>query len=329
MLSGRLSAVRPSVPVCSLLIDFWSTGNVPLVSVIIPAYNSGRYLDEAVQSVITQTFTDWECIVVDDGSTEDLSRVEKLDPRVRLIRQRNSGTQAARNNGILSSGGEFIAFLDHDDFWLPTKLEKQMAALRASTDIAFCHTGFDVVDGMSRFAGPGWAKWHTGYCEMLRDPGGWCFSSVLVRRSALVVAGLMDEYLMHTGDWDMMLKVARHGGQTFVPEVLCRYRIHATNTSRNYSMMCREALNVIEKHVLAAEYRGDMEALEAITYGRKRQLRNFGCQAYAAARKSLRNKNWSHFQRNMLLALKWNPGFALGSLARYPLQKLRRNRNNQ
>ena len=104
---------------------------MPTVSVVIPAYNSGPYLDGAVQSVIAQTFTDWECIVVDDGSTEDLSRVEKMDPRVRLIRQENRGTAAARNNAILHSVGEFIAFLDHDDRWMPGRLESMVGVIRA------------------------------------------------------------------------------------------------------------------------------------------------------------------------------------------------------
>lgn len=297
---------------------------------IIPAYNSGHYLDEAVQCVIAQTFSDWECIVVDDGSTEDLSRVEKMDPRVRLIRQANGGTQAARNNAILNSTGELIAFLDHDDIWLPEKLEKQVALMRGNPEAVFCHTGFDVIDGEGRRTGPGWAAAHSGYTEMMRDPGGGCLSSIVVRRRALAATGLMDEYLMHTGDWDMMLKVAKRGRQVFIPDVLCRYRIHATNTSRNYSMMCREALNVMEKHALRAEYKGDQEAMAAIEFGRKRQLENFGCQAYAAARANIREKNWRGFRQNMLLALKWNPGFALGSLARYPLQKLgRRSRNEQ
>jgi glycosyltransferase involved in cell wall biosynthesis len=301
---------------------------MPKVSVIIPAYNSGPYLDEAVQSVIAQTFTDWECIVIDDGSTEDLTRVENMDPRVRLLRQPNRGTQAARNNGILHSTGEFIAFLDHDDLWLPSKLEKQIAAMRGSSELAFCHTGFDVVDGGGNRTGAGWASAHDSYADMMRDPGGWCFSSVLVCRSALSATGLMDEYLMHTGDWDMMLKVAKHGKQAFIPDVLCRYRIHSNNTSRNYSMMCREALNVMEKHALAAEYRRDPAVLDAIKIGRERQLENFGCQAYAAARANIREKNWRGFRQNILLALKWNPGFALGSLAKYPLQKLRRRSRN-
>ena len=119
---------------------------MPDVSVIIPAYNPGFYLDEAVQSVIAQTFTDWECIVVDYGSTEDLSRVEKMDPRVRLIRQPNRGAQAARHNAILGSRGDLVAFLDHDDIGFSEKLEKQIALMRENPEIVFCHTGLDVID---------------------------------------------------------------------------------------------------------------------------------------------------------------------------------------
>ena len=115
---------------------------MPIISVIIPAYNSGPYLDEAVQSVIAQTFTDWECVVVDDGSTEDLSRVEKMDPRVRLICQPNRVTSPARNMGILKSKGESVALLDHDDLRRPGNPEKQVAAMAASPGAGICHTGF-------------------------------------------------------------------------------------------------------------------------------------------------------------------------------------------
>ena len=80
----------------------------------------------------------------------------------------------------------------------------------------------------------------------------------------------------------------------------------------------------MDKHALHAEYKGDKESIAAIEFGRRRQLENFGCQAYAAARLSLRGKNWRGFFRNLVLALKWNPRFVLGSLAKFPLQKLRR-----
>ncbi len=96
---------------------------MPAVSVIIPAYNCSVYLPEAIESVLTQTYTDIEIIVVDDGSTDDTPEVVApyLD-RIRYIRQSNKGLPAARNTGIRASGGEFVALLDGDDSWLPEKL---------------------------------------------------------------------------------------------------------------------------------------------------------------------------------------------------------------
>src|SRR5438128_1933814 len=100
---------------------------MPRVSVIIPAYDPGPYLEEALQSVIAQTYTDWEAIVVDDGSKQDLSFVAQMHPKIRYIRQDNAGVSAARNRGIAESTGEFIALLDADDLWLPEKLARQVA----------------------------------------------------------------------------------------------------------------------------------------------------------------------------------------------------------
>src|SRR5690349_8602684 len=97
------------------------------VSVIMPAYNPGRYLDLAVQSVIDQSFKDWELVIIDDGSTQDISYIAGKHSAIRLIRQDNLGLSIARNVGILSSTGEYIAFLDADDLWQPTKLERQVA----------------------------------------------------------------------------------------------------------------------------------------------------------------------------------------------------------
>ena len=101
---------------------------MPAVSIVIPCFNRAEYLRLALSSVCAQTFTDWECIVVDDGSTEDLSFAMDIDPRIRLFRQRNMGISAARNRGIFGSIGSYIAFLDSDDLWMPEKLALQAEA---------------------------------------------------------------------------------------------------------------------------------------------------------------------------------------------------------
>lgn len=108
------------------------------VSVIIPAYNPGAFLDEALASVLAQTFEDWECVVVDDGSTEDLSRIDALDPRVRRIRQENRGLSIARNVGLMQSHSEYVAFVDADDLWAPHKLQAQVEMMDANLNLAMC-----------------------------------------------------------------------------------------------------------------------------------------------------------------------------------------------
>lgn len=102
---------------------------VPTVAVVIPAYNPGPYLRPALDSVIGQTFTDWECVVVDDGSTEDLSWVDGIDKRVRLITKRNQGVSIARNVGVAATTAPWVAFLDSDDLWYPKKIEAQLATV--------------------------------------------------------------------------------------------------------------------------------------------------------------------------------------------------------
>ncbi|MGC9217697.1 glycosyltransferase family 2 protein, partial [Acidithiobacillus sp.] len=182
---------------------------MPLVSVIIPAYNSGPYLDEAVRSVVAQTFTDWECIVVDDGSTEDLSRIEKMGPRVRLIRQENRGISMARNRGIAESTGEFVAFLDHDDAFLPTKLERQVAAMSRGANIGLCHTDFAVMDekGDSDLV-PSGSNTATDFLAMLEFGAPFPTTTVVTRR-ALELLGVFDPFLTPSEDQDLFIRIAR------------------------------------------------------------------------------------------------------------------------
>src|SRR5438874_1624069 len=112
----------------------------PLVSVVIPTYNSAHYIGEAVQSVLAQTYTNFEVIVVDDGSTDDTrERLESVAGRIRYLYQPNGGVSKARNRGIQEARGELIAFLDGDDEWLPEKLAKQLAYMRANPSSPLVH----------------------------------------------------------------------------------------------------------------------------------------------------------------------------------------------
>ena len=121
--------------------------STPQVSVIIPAYNGDRYIAQAVESVLTQTYTNWEIIVVDDGSTDDTRQaLQPYFDRIRYFSQENQGVAAARNRGIQESKSELIAFLDQDDFFLPDKLAAQVALFRSSNSLGIVNSGWRLVN---------------------------------------------------------------------------------------------------------------------------------------------------------------------------------------
>jgi glycosyltransferase involved in cell wall biosynthesis len=185
----------------------------PLVSIILPTYNRAHFLPEAVGSVLAQTYRNWELIVVDDGSTDHTREVAEGygDERIRYLYQANKGCSAARNLGIKNSRGEFIAFLDSDDMWLPERLEVGMRAFEEHPSAGM------VCSGCYRVGNDG-----AVVCESKADlpvipfeelqvryaiPGG--TPSVTVRMAALEEVGLFDESLARNEDWDLWLRLAR------------------------------------------------------------------------------------------------------------------------
>src|ERR1700722_10468534 len=122
----------------------------PFISVVIPAYNAEKYLEETLKSVRSQAFSDYEIIVIDDGSTDRTAQIATGYDGVILMQQTNRGAAAARNAGVVSARGKYIAFLDADDMWLPSKLEKQAANLLENPRTAWIYTDALVFDGSAR-----------------------------------------------------------------------------------------------------------------------------------------------------------------------------------
>ncbi|MHB9109254.1 MAG: glycosyltransferase family 2 protein [Armatimonadota bacterium] len=186
---------------------------MPTVSVIIPSHRSADFTNQAVASVMRQTFTDYEIIVVDDGSGDDVVSRYRFPPSVRLIRrqQNSGGASAPRNAGIRAARGRYLAFLDSDDIWLPDKLAMQVAVLdtRPEVGVTFCH--YQVVDEvlhpLARQLPP---VDLTG--DVVRQLLISCFirtpSLTLVRRTALEAAGEFDETLTRGEDWGLWLRLA-------------------------------------------------------------------------------------------------------------------------
>ena len=289
---------------------------MPLVSVIIPAYNPGRYLDEAVRSVIAQTFTDWECIIVDDGSTEDLSRVKKMDPRIRCFVTPNRGQSVARNLGIARASGELVALLDADDLWEPTKLALQVPGMLADAEIGLSYTGFSFIDAEGRFTGSGWAQPRLSYLEILGKPGGPLPSAAVLRRGALQMVGGFDPFHQGHEDSDVWLKVSRYFKVEFVPEPLMLYRVHGSNFSKKYRMMHDSITDILRKHESMARAVGDTAALRAARALRRPNRLEYGIQAYDAARRSLKDGDFRGVVFHLSRAVANNPRYFFRSIVK-------------
>lgn len=201
------------------------------VSVIVPCYNLGHYLDEAVDSVLAQTFTDAEILVVDDGSTDEettrlLQSYQK--PRTRVVRSDNRGLPGAKNLGLMHTTGAYVCMLDADDRLAPSFLEKSVAALDADPDIAF-------VSHWLRTFGEEVKDWTPERCDFpalldLNTVNG----AALVRRAALEAVGGFDE-TMRDGceDWDVWISLVEKGLKgRILPEVLFHYRRRPESMSR-------------------------------------------------------------------------------------------------
>lgn len=219
------------------------------VSVIIPAYNAEIYIAETLNSVLAQSFTDLEVIVVDDGSTDRtatiVTEIADRDGRVSLLIQQNAGVAAARNAGIQVARGEWLAFLDADDIWHPQKLEQQLQCFQqsdSSVGLVYCWSALlqetgDLAGGYIAFSFQGNVTSALTYLNFIGNA-----SAPLIRRSMLEdVGGFNYTYkaLQAQGceDWDFYLKIAERYSFAVVPEFLVGYRQQPTAMSRNVVSM--------------------------------------------------------------------------------------------
>ena len=184
---------------------------MPKVSVIIPTYNRASLLPRALESVLRQTFRDSEVIVVDDGSTDHTQTVmRRFDGKVKYVRQNNQGSAAARNRGIQESSGEYIAFLDSDDYWVPEKLEEQVKILDTYKNVGIVYARMPIINEKGEKIGMKPAGISgKNFKELLEVWGDLPTSTVMTRRVCFEKAGMFDTSLVTMQDIDMWLRIAR------------------------------------------------------------------------------------------------------------------------
>ena len=222
---------------------------MPRVSVIIPTHNRAHLVCETIDSVLAQTDRDFEVIVVDDGSADDTPAVlAAYGDRIRIIRQPNQGLSSARNAGIGAATGEFVAFLDSDDLWVPTKLEQQMARLDADPGLAWVYSDAEVFDsetGCTSHLTSQLGRLYQGDVLAHLILGSFIATPTpVVRRAIFDEMGAFYDNKAVAEDWDMWLRIAARYPIQLVDKPLARYRLHAGMKTLNRHWRVQQARRV-------------------------------------------------------------------------------------
>ncbi len=224
----------------------------PIVSVVIPTYNSVRFVTEAIDSVLNQTFKDFEILVVDDGSKDETKEVlnEKYGDSIKYIYKENGGVSSARNYGIERAKGKYIALLDADDIWLREKLEKQVDLLESQEDIGLCYVG--TIKTNEELLPKSYIEAHSfeDYCEALllkmNIVSGSC-SSVIIKRELLVKTEGFDKIFSTCADWEYWLRLSLLTKFAPINEYLVKYRDVTGSMSSNPDVSKRDTLETLNK----------------------------------------------------------------------------------
>lgn len=287
----------------------------PKVSVIMPSFNAAQTICVAVESVLGQTFQNWELLVINDGSTDNTLDVmaQFNDRRISLITQVNQGVAAARNAGLKQASGEYIAFLDSDDLWLPAKLEKQVSLLAQSGDclglVYTKHRGFTEDPSRSFSMDVDASIGYDNDLHRLLIMDYVPTLTVMMRASLISEIGYFREDLRGTEDWDYWIRAVKFSGISRVNEELALYRISQNSLSRNKDRHSIEELKVLDQHLSAeSNIPGEVCHMARAFWCVKKirhQLHWVGAKNIFSSLKELIQIRPIYF-RNYLLLIKWS-----------------------
>lgn len=228
-----------------------SNKKTPKISVIIPAYNSEKTINYTIESVLNQSFTDFELIVINDGSQDSTLEVitQIQDSRIKVFSYPNAGGNVSRNRGLYRAGGEFVSFLDADDLWTPDKLQSQLKALQENVTAKIAYSWTDYIDTNGQFLFSGKRINENGnvYENLLLNNFLENGSNPLICKKALITLGGFDEFLTAAQDWDMWLRLASKFDFVCVPSVQILYRISPNSLSCNLLRQEKSCLQVLER----------------------------------------------------------------------------------
>lgn len=283
--------------------------DTPLVSVIIATNRASPFLDEALQSVLQQSYSRVEVIVVDDGSDQDefLVRAVAVIPSAVILRQPASGVSVARNIGAAHASGEYLAFLDDDDRWHPDRLELQVASMRENPTAVLGYCGMQSIDASGRVI---YAADHTPVIDqenIVRTLTGIMLPNVVVRRDKFAEVGGFRSTFRLAEDLDLVMSLAGRGPFVFTPEVLVDYRTHTANATRSYRELARSIDQVIRLHRWSAAERDDDALLLAHQVSLRANGRFGWWSALRAARVSLHEHRFGEALGHVVWATRFSP----------------------
>lgn len=218
----------------------------PVVSVVITCYNQARFLSETIESVLTQTYPNFEIVIVDDGSTDNTEEVVARYPWLKYIRQQNRGVVAARTTGYRACEGDYLLFLDGDDRLLPHALEIGAGYLQAKPELGFVYGRLQLIDGQGNptpntYVPP---TEDDHYSALLQDNHIWMPAMVIYRRRVFEAVNGFSAAADHSSDYDLYLRISRNYPVYRHNEVVAEYRMHGANTHGNTGLMLEKTMRV-------------------------------------------------------------------------------------
>jgi glycosyltransferase involved in cell wall biosynthesis len=279
-----------------------------LVSVIIPCYNQAHFLAEAIESVLAQTYPQFEIVVVDDGSTDNTSEIAARYPGARCIRQDNQGLAEARNTGIRKSNGNYLVFLDADDRLLPDALGAGLTALNSHPDCAFVFGRCRVV-GIDGAPLPGWQQPHFDedyYGSLLRGNYIWMPAMVMYRRAVFESGKAFSPQMKGTEDYALYLEVTRNCPIYFHGQEVAEYRQHHAHMTSNTALLLRSSLAALQKQWRYVK--ANPQYKEAYRVGLRFWRTHYGGRLATEIPDQIRLGQWKRALSEIALLLRYYPG---------------------